>query len=192
MNKTAVFRKLIPFLMLILLSLLSGCRKQTTTETVQYQTLPAVTGSIRKGITFIGNVTASQTSSLNWTTTGVIEQVNVKIGDTVTRGQILATLNADSLSTAVINAEIPLINAQEELDDVLSSETPKTQAYKELKDKESALIDAESYQESLKYPHATVGDIAYWSEQVDIYREYYEEAKASLDEIGRASCRERV
>ena len=163
--------------------LLAGCSSRVAVrDTPQIQTLPASVGAVRKVITFVGNVSASQSSALNWETTGVIESVNVQIGDTVTEGQILATLEKDSLSAAVINAEIPLINAQEELDDVYASETPKTQAYKELKDKEGALIDAESYQESLKYPHAVVGDIAYWSEQVDIYREYYEDAKASLDD----------
>lgn len=167
----------------ILLSLLiAGCSRTTVEETVQIRTLPASTGSIQKVITFVGNITAGQSSDLSWSTTGVIDRVSVRIGDTVTEGQVLAALADDSLSAAVINAEIPLINAQEELDDVYASETPKTQAYKELKDKEAALIDAEKFRESLKYPHATVGDIAYWSEQVKIYREVYEEAQAALDD----------
>ncbi|MBQ6508990.1 MAG: efflux RND transporter periplasmic adaptor subunit [Flexilinea sp.] len=180
MRKTTV--KLILFGSILLSLLTAGCSRTVVTDTVQVQTLPAATGSIQKVITFVGNVTPSQSSELVWSTTGVIGSVNVRIGDTVTEGQVLAALADDSLSAAVINAEIPYINAQEELDDIFASETPKTQAYKELKDKEAALIDAESFRESLKYPHATVGDIAYWSEQVKIYREFYEEAQASLDD----------
>ena len=167
----------------ILLSLLTaGCTRTTVEETVRIRTLPASIGSIQKVITFVGNVTPSQSSELSWSTTGVISHVYVRSGDTVTEGQILAALADDSLSAPVINAEIPLINAQEELENVFASETPKKQAYKELKDKEAALVDAESFRESLKYPHATAGDIAYWSEQVKKYREFYEEAQASLDD----------
>ncbi|MBQ6509887.1 MAG: efflux RND transporter periplasmic adaptor subunit [Flexilinea sp.] len=174
--------KIILFGSILLGLLTAGCSRTTVEETTRIRTLPATTGSIQKVITFVGNITSGQSSELTWATTGVIDHVSVRIGDPVTEGQVLATLADDSLSAAVINAEIPLINAQEELDDVYASETPKRQAYKELKDKESALIDAESFRESLKYPHATVGDIAYWSEQVKIYREVYEEAQASLDD----------
>ena len=174
--------KLVLFGSILLTLLAAGCTRTTVEETVRIQTLPASTGSIQKVITFVGNITSGQSSELSWATTGVIDRVGVRIGDTVTEGQVLATLADDSLSAAVINAEIPLINAQEELDDIYASETPKTQAYKELKEKEAALIDAEKFRESLKYPHATVGDIAYWSEQVKIYRQFYEEAQASLDD----------
>ena len=167
----------------ILLSLLTtGCSRTVVEEPVRIRTLPASTGSIQKVITFVGNVTAGQSSELTWSTTGVIDRVNVRIGDPVTEGQVLAVLADDSLSASVINAEIPLINAREELEEVFASETPKKKAYKELKDKESALIDAEAFRESLKYPHATAGDIAYWSEQVRIYKEIYEDARSSLDD----------
>ncbi len=178
------YRRLIFILILAVLILQgAGCSRTSTEETAEeIQTLPASIGSIRKSITFVGNVTSGQSSSLNWGTNGVIESVSVKIGDTVHEGQVLAVLAQDSLSAAVLNAEIPLINAREELDEVMSSETPKAQAYKELKDKEAALENAEKYQESLKYPHAISSDIAYWADQERIYKQYYEEAKASLDD----------
>jgi RND family efflux transporter MFP subunit len=91
-------------------------------------------------------------------------------------------LETGSLSSTVINAEIPLINAQEDLDDVMNSETPKAQAYNELKEKEKALADAEHYAEGLKYPRALADDIMYYAEQVEIYRKYYEEAQRSFDD----------
>lgn len=164
------------------LLMLCGCtgRKIEVSETVQ--TLPATMGSIKHVVTFVGNVTGGQSAELKWKTNGVIESVNVKMGDRVIEGLILATLATDSLSAGVINAEIPFINAMEELENVLDSETPKAQAYNELKEKEAALDKAEKYQESLKYPHATIGDIRYWSDQVAIYKQYYDEAKASFDD----------
>lgn len=169
-------------LLTVLILMGAGCSRSSVETAPEIRTLPASIGSIRKSITFVGNVTSGQTSTLAWGTEGVISEVNVKIGDTVSEGQVLAVLAQDSLSAAVLNAEIPLLSAQEELDEVLASETPKAQAYKELKDREAALENAEKYQESLKYPHAVSSDIAYWAEQERIYREYYEEARASLDD----------
>ena len=169
-------------LLTVLILMGAGCSRSSVETAPEIRTLPASIGSIRKSITFVGNVTSGQTSTLAWGTEGVISEVNVKIGDTVSEGQVLAVLAQDSLSAAVLNAEIPLLSAQEELDEVLASETPKAQAYKELKDREASLENAEKYQESLKYPHAVSSDIAYWAEQERIYREYYEEARASLDD----------
>ena len=167
---------------LALLMMLCGCAGKNTETTREIQTLPASKGTVRNVVTFVGNVTSGQSASLTWKTGGVIDSVNVKLGDTVFEGEILAELATDSLSAKVINAEIPFINALEELEEVLDSETSKAQAYKELKDKEAALEKAEKYQESLKYPHATIGDIKYWSEQVDYYKKEYDLAKSILDD----------
>lgn len=163
--------------------LCSACAIRQNREARQ-QTLsvPATAGTIQSVVTFVGNVTSGQTSALTWKTDGVIESVNVELGDYVEKGDILATLERDSLNAAVLNSEVPLIEARENLDELLVSETAKASAYKELKDKEAALSDAEKYRESLKYPHATVGDIQYWSEQVTIYKQYYDEALQSLND----------
>ena len=165
-----------------LLMMLCGCVRKNNEPIKEIQTLPASKGSVRQVVTFVGNVSSGQSASLTWKTTGVIDSVSVKLGDSVTEGQVLAELAVDSLSAKVINAEIPFINALEELEEVLDSETAKAQVYKELKDKEAALEKAEKYQESLKYPHATIGDIKYWSEQVDYYKKTYDDAKKSLDD----------
>ena len=165
-----------------LLMMLCGCVRKNNEPIKEIQTLPASKGSVRQVVTFVGNVSSGQSASLTWKTTGVIDSVSVKLGDSVMEGQILAQLAVDSLSAKVINAEIPFINALEEMEEVLDSETAKAQVYKELKDKEAALEKAEKYQESLKYPHATIGDIKYWSEQVDYYKKTYDDAKKSLDD----------
>lgn len=171
------------FLILIISSILTaGCSRSVQQNNARIQTLPAVIGPVQKVITFVGNVTPAQTSTLTWQTGGVISTVGISLGDTVTQWQTLAALEAESLSAAVINAEIPFLEALDQLEETMASETPKAQAYKDLKDKEAALQKAESYQESLKYPHATVGDIAYWSQQVEIERQNYEDALEYLNE----------
>lgn len=183
-----VFNK-VTILLLLLTAVLSSCNRHSAVEEKEILTVPAVRKDIEKTVIFIGNVTGGQTASLNWGTKGVIGEVNVKLGDPVAEGQVLASLAGDSLSVDVINAEIPLISALDELEEVLYSETPKAQAYKDLKDKEGALIDSEKAQERLKYPRAITYDIKYWSEQTAIYREYYEEALSSFNDAAGAGWR---
>ena len=175
-------RKIILTGLTALVSICGCSRRQVEETTSEFRTLPAVIGNVQTYVTFIGNVTGGQTSSLTWGTNGVIETVNVRLGDLVREGQVLATLENSSLSAEIVNAEIPYITALENLEEVLESETPKAQAYKDLKDKEGDLEQAEKYRESLKYPRATIGDVKYWSDQVEIYRGYYEAAKETFDD----------
>ena len=106
----------------------------------------------------------------------------MKIGDQVAVGQLMAELGREFLPADVITAEVPYIEALDQLDEVLSSETPKAQAYKDLKDKEAALENAEKYRESLKYPHAVLGDVLYWADQVEKSRDLYEEALQTMND----------
>ena len=187
-DRMRVFNKM-AILFLLLTAFLGSCNRHSADVEKEILTVPAVRKDIEKTVIFIGNVTGGQTASLTWGTKGVIGEVNVKLGDPVAEGQVLASLAGDSLSVDVINAEIPLISALDELEEVLYSETPKAQAYKDLKDKESDLIDSEKAQERLKYPRAITYDIKYWSEQTAIYREYYEEALSSFNDAAGAGWR---
>ena len=159
-----------------------GCSRNEAVNDSEILTLPAVRGSAANHVTFIGNVTGGQTTSLTWKTSGVISAVNVKIGDQVAVGQLMAELGREFLPADVITAEVPYIEALDQLDEVLSSETPKAQAYKDLKDKEAALENAEKYRESLKYPHAVLGDVLYWADQVEKSRDLYEEALQTMND----------
>ena len=183
-----VFKKM-TILFLLLTAVLCSCSRHSAVDEKEIQTVPASRKNIEKTVIFIGNVTGRQTASLTWGTKGVIGEVNVRLGDPVAEGQVLASLAEDSLSVDVINAEIPLISALDELEEVLYSETSKAQAYKDLKDKESDLIDSEKAQERLKYPRAITYDIKYWSDQTAIYREYYEEALSSFNDAAGAGWR---
>ena len=158
------------------LLLFCGCSRNNNNTGNDVLTIAAARGDIRNVLTFVGNVAAGQSAELSWGTGGVIGKVNVKLGDRVMEGQILAELESDSLSADVINAEIPFIKALDDLEEVLYSETAKAQAYVDLKDKEKNLINSEKALERLKYPRAITSDIKYWSEQVEIYRGFYEEA----------------
>lgn len=156
--------------------IMSGCQQQAAQNQTQTLTLPAVTGTINEAVTFIGNVASSQSSSLSWRTSGVIESVEVELGDKVTEGQIIASLDKDTVPSSVLASEVTLLDAKQELEDLLVSETAKAQSYSTLADKELALEKAEDYQESLKYPKGNQSDIEYWASQMEITQGFYDDA----------------
>ncbi len=125
-------------------------------DPLSQETLVTVSrGSISDKQSFVGNLQYSQSAVLTWKTSGVISEVRVEVGDQVKKGDILAVLETDSLSSSVILAEKTMIEQQEKLEDVKASETAKMDAYKTLNAKESALRSAKLEQEALYYPRAT-------------------------------------
>lgn len=86
-----------------------------------------------------GLVRANQSAQLFWATSGAVEQVNVKVGDVVVPGEVLASLEQNSLSQVVILAQVDLIEAQRQLDDLLLSQTQRAEALKAVEEAERAL-----------------------------------------------------
>ena len=64
-----------------------------------------------------GTVAAAQTDDLSFTSSGTVTAVNVKAGDTVTAGQVLATIDSAELQSAVTSAESNLASAKATLSD---------------------------------------------------------------------------
>ncbi len=121
--------------------------------------VPVVRGNIASSLSFVGNLQYNQSAELTWKTGGVIDSVNVKVGDKVKKGDILAVLATDSLISSVIIAEKNMIDQQEKLDDVKHSESAYMDAYSNLNSKEAALIQAKLEQEALYYPRSTRQDM---------------------------------
>lgn len=89
-----------------------------------------------------GVVQASQSAQLPWRTSGTVAQVNVRSGDRVTAGEVLANLEQNSLPQSVILARADLISAQRDLDGLLNSQTQRAEALKAVEDAQRALEDA--------------------------------------------------
>lgn len=95
-----------------------------------------------------GTLQAQPFASLTWKTSGVVESINVEVGDFVKAGDILLMLKPDSTSASIVSAQADLITAQENLEDVLSSGTGVAQAAIDLKDAQEDYDKAVNY---LKY-----------------------------------------
>lgn len=108
------------------------------------ETVVLTKGELSSTISVIGTVRARQTTTLYWETTGSVEAVNVKEGDSVKRGDILASLEKDSLPQTVINAQGDLVTAQQALEDLTIEATQaKVTAMQNITTYEEAVRDAQ-------------------------------------------------
>lgn len=116
-------------------------------------TAPLERGELVETVSATGKVRPNQTTSLTWQTTGTVDSVDVKVGDKVTIGQVLARLKQTSLSQSIITAQATLIEAKEALDDLTSeAETSKISALEKVMQLEADLRDAQYQLDNFTVP----------------------------------------
>ena len=93
--------------------------KSSSTTAVPSQVATVKRGDLMVTITASGNLAFSHTEDLAFQTAGIVAEVNVKAGDSVKQGQVLATLdttqletNLASLQSSVLSLQISLDNAE--------------------------------------------------------------------------------
>jgi HlyD family secretion protein len=118
-------------------------------EAPLYETVAVERGNLQAFVGATGTVRARQSATLTWQTNGIVESVNVQIGDVVKQDDVLASLVKSSLNQAVILAEADLISAQNDLDNLLNSDTALLQAEQAVDDAEEAYQKAYNWRVEL-------------------------------------------
>jgi membrane fusion protein, macrolide-specific efflux system len=96
----SLFKKIVGVVVLLaLLGLIGFQFFSNKTEIPQYQTSKVERGTIISTVTASGTVSSANSASIITSATGVVNQVFVKNGDTVTQGQILAKVSLDQAAT---------------------------------------------------------------------------------------------
>ncbi|MBC8336990.1 MAG: efflux RND transporter periplasmic adaptor subunit [Anaerolineales bacterium] len=119
----------------------------------EYQTVEIERGNLTATVGATGTVRSNQSALLNWQTSGTVDNVNVNVGDEVTAGAILASLERTSLSQNIIMAQSDLVSAEKNMDDLLQSGTAGAQARVDLRNAEDVLEKAQDYRNSLNDPY---------------------------------------
>jgi HlyD family secretion protein len=96
-----------------------------------------------------GSLAAQPFASLEWKTSGVVEDVNVESGDFVKAGDVLLALQPSSTSANIVNARADLIQAQKDLETLLKSDTDRAQSAIDLQDAKDAYKKAKDWRVSL-------------------------------------------
>jgi HlyD family secretion protein len=114
-------------------------------QATNFQTTPAERGSLVATVGATGSVRTKQSAMLIWETAGIVDEVNVNVGDKVSHHGVLASLDKASLNQSVILAESDLASAKKALDDLLNSDTARALAIRTLDDAETAYTKAYNY-----------------------------------------------
>jgi HlyD family secretion protein len=135
-------------LILIVVVLVARGRGNTNSST-SFQTQAAQRGELTATVGATGSVRATQSATLNWQNSGIVDKVNVKVGEQVHKGDVLATLEQTSLPQNVILAQSDLVTAQKTLDDLMNSDTDRANAWIALRDAQDAYKKANDYRNTL-------------------------------------------
>ena len=103
-----------------------------------------------------GTVKPYQSAILTWSASGIVGEVNVSLGDTVKKDQLLMALDPGSLSVDILQAQIEVINAQNNLDALYDNlETELAQAKLDLIDAEDRLEDLQDMRSRMNFRRCT-------------------------------------
>ena len=107
----------------------AACSSDKRSETISDNEAPVMvtvakpSGNETGSIHFSGTVESSQTANISTRVMGYITKLNVKVGDHVNKGQLIATISNDDIlakraqaDAMISEAEAALKNAQKEID----------------------------------------------------------------------------
>lgn len=136
-------------------------------------------GSLTVSATGSGTLVASRKTNLAFPIDGIVAVLNVKVGDTVKEGDVLAELqDTSTLQASYTSAELELKAAQQELDDLKNSSAANlASAQLAVAEAQKALTEAQA---ALKQPGVARCD----KETTDAYYAAYMKAKDALDALG--------
>jgi RND family efflux transporter MFP subunit len=183
-------------IIVIILALLAGgfffvlprvAAAQSTSTSTTYTTQAAALGDLSTYVSGTGNVRPKQTATLSWQTSGNVGSILVKQGDTVTTGEMLATLVDSSLPQAVINAQIDLAEARKNLENVLDNSQTRANAEAALVAAQAALTTAENNSKSLQYQTASQDTIDIARASLIIAQENQTKAEQRFNQVQHTS-----
>lgn len=89
--------------------------RQGSSASTQYRTAAAALGTVTQSLSLTGNLAPLGESDLNFGSAGKVNAVNVQPGQSVTAGQVLATVDTTSLEASLTQAQATLSSAQAKL-----------------------------------------------------------------------------
>ncbi|MDP9798801.1 macrolide-specific efflux system membrane fusion protein [Catenuloplanes nepalensis] len=117
------------------LSFVQPARGEATANASTTRTLTVQQGTVTATVSADGTVTSANTASADFGTSGTVTEINVRVGDVVKKGQVLAKIDPTAADRSLAAARADLTAAQDALaraeeagSDTTSAETQVTQA----------------------------------------------------------------
>jgi len=145
-------RSLMVFLLAVVVAV-SACQAQATATPQQSSTATVSRGSLQATVSAAGTIAAQTQVAVQFLNSGQVKAVNVKVGDQVKVGQVMASLDTAELEAAVAYAQASLDKAQADL-----ASTQKGPLASEVKAAEAALASAQATLRAAQNEAAHLGD----------------------------------
>jgi len=139
--------------LLALAVLASACQAKATATPQQLQTATISRGSLQATVSAAGTIAAHAQVTVQFQNSGQIKTVNVKAGDAVRAGQVMASLDTTDLEAAVTSAQAGLDMAQAKLATAKKAPLPS-----QIKSAEAALTSAQAALRAAQAKDAHLGD----------------------------------
>jgi HlyD family secretion protein len=131
-------------LLVIILAIIHATTPDETEKTAT-QMAPLTRGDVTQTIEIVGSVRAVPSTTLTWSTSGVVMPFDVKVGDRFQAGDIIMELDPSSVPASILQAQTKLIDAQNELALLESADSEYQTAAQTLSDAEDDFNQAKAY-----------------------------------------------
>lgn len=139
---------LIPLVIVAVGATVAGCSSKTKADTTTQITYTVKKGTVAQEITAVGNLNYSDEEELSFDTGGTLSEVDVNVGDSVTKGQVLAKLDMTQYQQNITSLQEQL--AQKKLS-LVQSQQQETTAEQTVTDKQHAVVTAQNTLASDQY-----------------------------------------
>lgn len=171
------------FIVIIVIAIILWVNLSKTSES-NYVTEKSIIGDIYQTVEVTGSVEAAEDIDLNFVRSGTIYQMNVKAGDEVEAGQVLASLSAGAVASQVADARAGLDIAKLELEQLLAGASNEDLAVTEqelnsARTNYQTALDAKDSLEKTRDQEIT----SLKAELINTMRDKYSVAQYSLDVV---------
>ena len=167
----------------VALPLINARKQVAVAASLQLATIAR--GNLTATVGATGTVHAQQTAILTWQTSGTVATLNLRAGDQVKAGDVLATLSQTSLSQNLVLAQSDLVTAQHNLDNLLNSSTASAQAQLNLVNAQKSFNSANATLISMqaKQHGGTTADIKNAQAHLTLAQNTYDHAQSAYDGV---------
>lgn len=116
-------------------------------------TVPVTTCNVQQSVSAPGNLVNLRQVTVQMPSAGQLAEIDVRAGDTVTQGQVLASLaDREKYASAVSSANLALLQARQDLQDLRdNAESAVSQAELDMVNAQIALEDAQKKRNAMNY-----------------------------------------
>lgn len=138
------------------------------------ETEPYQRSDLSASIYGTGTVEPDQTALLTWSAGGIVGDVYVELGQSVEKDDVLMSLDRESVPADILQAQIDVINVQNELDALYDNwESDLAQAKLDLINAEEDLEDLETERRIMNYKRCSDDRIEELEEELDKMKKIY-------------------